>query len=190
MARTALHPGANRPLRAAPLRVRTAWLVGLVARLLLGGLFVYAGVMKTWDAATFAKEIDNYRIVPVPWLHAIAILMPPFEVVVGALFVLGVWVPECGTLLMGMLIAFTAAVGSAMHRNLDINCGCFGGDMKVGWLKVAENSGLMLACILAVVGWWLSRRWRAGAGTRASASPSSQAAPGGSGPALAESTGR
>ena len=38
------------------------WLICL--RLAMGGLFVYAGVLKAWDPAAFLQDIESFRLLP------------------------------------------------------------------------------------------------------------------------------
>ncbi len=106
--------------------------------------------------ALFRDEIRNYRLGRFWWIvHPAAILMPWIEIVTGLSLILGFWVFESTVLICGMLLFFNAMVGWAMHRGLDINCGCTGGDTKVGWLKINENFGLLAIGLLG-----LAARWR------------------------------
>jgi hypothetical protein len=50
--------------------------------------------------------------------------------------------------LAGLLAAFTVAVGSAVLRGLDIDCGCFGtGSGPASWLTVMRNLALLAAAV-------------------------------------------
>ncbi len=157
---------------------RPVWLwVQRLCRWLLGGAFVFAGVAKaiglkwSWVGVklllfhgstsgikvlgilAFRDEIKNYKLGSVYWvIHPAAILMPWIELVTGLALILGVWVVESTVLILAMLLFFNALVGSAMYRNLDIECGCFGTDMKVGWLKLTENFLLMALGVVALIG--------------------------------------
>ena len=45
----------------------------LAARLIIGGLFVYASIHKIIDPAEFAASIRNYMIVPPTWSNILAL---------------------------------------------------------------------------------------------------------------------
>ena len=46
--------------------------VVLAARLLIGGMFVYASIYKVFDPANFAVSIRNYMIIPASWSNIVA----------------------------------------------------------------------------------------------------------------------
>jgi hypothetical protein len=35
-----------------------------IVALIIGGIFIYAGVIKAMDPVAFANDIDNYKILP------------------------------------------------------------------------------------------------------------------------------
>jgi putative oxidoreductase len=95
-------------------------------RLLLGGTFAYAAVLKLADPATFATDIAHYRLLPYPLTLAVSVYLPWLELVC-AMAVLVRW-RERGAqaLLLGVCVVFSLALASAWWRGLDISCGCFG----------------------------------------------------------------
>jgi uncharacterized membrane protein YphA (DoxX/SURF4 family) len=121
----------------------------LLLRLVLGGLFVYAGVIKILDPAGFAKSISHFQILPHAQINLLAITLPWIEVLAGGLLIGGVWRRPSVLLIAGMLIVFIVAIGYAMHRGLNIECGCFGtkAGPKVGWTKIGENTAMLLGAL-------------------------------------------
>jgi putative oxidoreductase len=101
--------------------------VTLVGRILLGGLFVLAGVLKLGDPKTFATEIGHYQLFPelAPWL---AVMLPPVEIVVGGALLVApaLWRRAAALAALGLLLMFTVAVGHALHAHINVDCGCFG----------------------------------------------------------------
>lgn len=95
-------------------------------RLLLGGAFAYAAVLKLVDPAAFATDIGHYRLLPYPLTSALAVYLPWLELM-SAVAVLIRW-RERGALvlLLGLCVLFSLALASAWWRELDISCGCFG----------------------------------------------------------------
>jgi len=105
---------------------RVVRLVRVIARIALGGLFVFAGVAKAYDPGEFATEIQKYNLLPwVPGV-ALALYLPWLEILAGLLLALKIFERGALIVLTVLLVIFTLALGSAMVRGLDIDCGCFG----------------------------------------------------------------
>ena len=122
-----------------------------VAQVLLGSLFLVAALAKIVDPASLAREVHNFRLVPLWAEHLVAMTLPWVELVAGLGLVLGIR-PRAGAWVAGaLLLAFTFGVAMAMARGLDFECGCFGtaGGSRVGWAKLGENLGMLA---LAAVG--------------------------------------
>jgi putative oxidoreductase len=100
--------------------------VGFAIRLVLCGVFVFAGITKIYDPATFATELDRYQLLPWKICVAAAHYLPWLETLSG----LGLFLKsfERGALLLTTLLlsVFTLALASALVRGLNIDCGCFG----------------------------------------------------------------
>lgn len=97
----------------------------LLARLLLGGLFIYAGVEKIFHPADFAKIVYNYQILPDALVNLTALLLPWLELIIGICLVIGFWMPGAVLLANGLLWIFFLALLFNYYRGLDIQCGCF-----------------------------------------------------------------
>ncbi len=121
-------------------------------RLLLAGLFFYAGGQKILDPSAFALEISRYELLPQYAGYAAATL-PAAELLVAlgiVFFPAGLRRPAA-LAAAGMLVGFTAAAASAVLRGLDIECGCFGeGSGQVTWLTLGRNL-VLLAVSIALV---------------------------------------
>jgi putative oxidoreductase len=113
--------GLNRP--AWP---RVVNFIRALVRIVLGGLFLFAGATKAYDPGAFAIEIQRYNLVP--WIAGAlaAVYLPWLEILVGALLIVKRF--ERGALLLVtcLLLVFTFALASATFRGLGIDCGCFG----------------------------------------------------------------
>lgn len=121
--------------------------VALSARLLLGCVFVVASIDKVADPNAFAVSISYYRLVGEPFTMIIATILPWAELLCGLFLIFGIMTKGSSLLVLLMLVVFTAGVISGIARGLDISCGCFTRDPsvdKIGWMKVLENSGLIL----------------------------------------------
>jgi len=132
---------------------RTAWqgmpmktVLHWVCRLVLAGVFAYAGIAKMADPAAFAASIATFEILPAEWSNLVALVLPPFEVLAG-LVILAPFGVRTGALSLGTLSAvFLVALLSALVRGIPVDCGCFGasGPSSVAqiWLAVGRDVGL------------------------------------------------
>lgn len=135
-------------------------LVGLVVRLILGCIFIYASFDKIQNPASFAEIIYNYRILPAWTINVLAITLPWLEIIIGCFLILGIARTGSSFLLSGILVVFIIALALAILRGLDINCGCFSisasGD-KVAISRLLEDVvllGLSLYLLLAPFSVW------------------------------------
>ncbi len=123
--------------------MRAVW---FLFRVVFGAVFVYAGAMKMADAAGFAATIFNYQILPAKMVYGAAMVIPAVEVACG----LSLWVNSLArasaVVLNLMTVVFMGALGWAMARGLDVDCGCFGG----GGSTNAKEALIRDAVILAV----------------------------------------
>jgi len=119
---------------------------GLVCRLALGGVFIYASLSKLADPAGFAVDVARYRVLPLALVNLAALVLPWMELLAGGLLIVGWLSRSSGLVLTVVSMVFLAAMASAMARGLDIECGCFSvaGGGKVGWLHLGLDLGLVL----------------------------------------------
>lgn len=120
----------------------------LAARLLIGGLFIYASIYKVLNPADFAIAIRNYLLLPPAWSNLAALALPWVELVAGSFLILGVQMKPSALLTTGMLGVFLVAIVYAYHTGLDIDCGCFGSPAssggRVGLYHIVRDSCLVL----------------------------------------------
>ena len=132
------------------------------ARVFLGVLFVYTGLVKAFQPVEFLKLLREYNLTENSLLlNFIAGTLPWFEVFTGLLLLLGIGVRGAGLLALAMLVPFTLAVAqraAAIHAangtafcGIRFNCGCGTGEVLI-CRKLVENVGLiLLAAIVAFV---------------------------------------
>ncbi len=99
--------------------------ISLLARLIIGFIFIYASVYKVLNPGDFAVSIRNYMILPVEWTNFVAVTLPWVELGAGILLILGILTRPSALLTTGMLLVFLMALVHAYWIGLDINCGCF-----------------------------------------------------------------
>ena len=130
----------------------------LVFRLAVGGLFIYAGIVKAVTPLDFAQNIRNYGLVGQSLSFLAAIVLPWLEIFAGLLLAAGIWRRAAALLISAMLAFFIVLTLVTIARGLDVDCGCFGAvSRKAGWGLVLEDA-LMLYATLCVL---LARRKQA-----------------------------
>jgi uncharacterized membrane protein YphA (DoxX/SURF4 family) len=133
---------------------RRFWLAfGFLARLALGGLFIYASLDKLFHPAVFADIISNYQLLPGSLVSLLAVVLPWAELITGGLLVIGL-LTESSALLLGFFsLVFTGAVTAALVRGLDITCGCFTVSEtadNVAWSHLAVDLGLLALAVVVL----------------------------------------
>jgi uncharacterized membrane protein YphA (DoxX/SURF4 family) len=141
---------ASRTVRGQPRSFST--LVFFLARLFLGGVFIYASLDKILHPLAFAKSINNYQILPDRLINLTAIILPWLELILGSLLLFGIWLPGAVTLINLLLTAFFAALLFNIARGLNIDCGCFSasanGSSSTLWYVIRDAVFLFVGAFL------------------------------------------
>jgi putative oxidoreductase len=116
----------------------------LAFRLVVGGVFIWAGVSKIIDPLEFAQSISNYRVFPPVISFFLALILPWIEAVCGVFLILGIFRSASALLLSGLLAVFLVLVTVTVVRGIDIDCGCFGHfSRKVDYKLILEDGVLL-----------------------------------------------
>jgi putative oxidoreductase len=127
-----------------------------IVALIVGGIFIYAGVIKGMDPVGFANDIDNYKILPWPLTVRLAFYLPWLEILCGLAVILGL-LYRGGLLVLTVLISiFIIASVIAKARGLDITCGCFGHASK--YLSFFGHLALDFVLLAVLVALWFTNR--------------------------------
>lgn len=105
---------------------------GTAARLLLGGVLMYAGLGKIGDPAASIRAVKAYQILPGQAAEIVGAALPMIEVAAGLLLLAGLATRVAAGASAVLLSCFVAGVVSARARGLRIDCGCFGGGGQLG----------------------------------------------------------
>lgn len=98
----------------------------IAIRLVLGGVFLWAGLSKVSKPLVFAQTIKVYGILPDTAILPFAVVLPWVEIVVGVLLIIGVWMQSSALVCIGLLFSFEVALGVNLYKGADFSCGCFG----------------------------------------------------------------
>jgi putative oxidoreductase len=108
--------------------------VGLLLRVYVGGVFVYASMYKINYPGEFAETIASYQLLPYWAVNLTALIMPWLELASGVLLVLGVRTKSAAALVGGMLLLFSLVILVTLLRGIPIGCGCFTSvEEPLGW---------------------------------------------------------
>lgn len=117
-------------------------------RLVVGGMFIWAGVTKIIDPLGFAQNIANYRVFPDGISFFLALVVPWIEVICGVFLILGLFRSASALLLSAFLVVFLVLIAATLIRGIDIDCGCFGSlSGKVDYKLILTDSILLFFCL-------------------------------------------
>lgn len=125
-----------------------------ILHLLLGCIFVYAGVMKTVQPMVFLDDVRSFALLPDPYAALVAMFLPWLEIFAGLAVATGCLRKGGLLVLISSLVVFLVAIGIAWIRGTDIRCGCFGGDVESSsYLTLIVRDVLLLGLALACHLW-------------------------------------
>lgn len=127
--------------------------ISLIARLLLAGVFLYAGLVKASSSAQFANALIPFTFLGDQWLGPISRTLPLVEIA-AAILILLPWTRRLGAAILLLLcLLFIAVLGWALANGIIVSCACFGQDETPSAAKMAmslvRDAGL--AALAAVV---------------------------------------
>jgi len=130
---------------------------GLLARLIVGGVWVYAGALKVGDPAASVSAVRAYQLLPTGVAEVVGRTLPMLEIVVGACLIVGLLTRINGVVSALLQVAFVIGIASVWSRGIEIDCGCFGdggpnpdATSQYPW-EIARDLGLMALSVLLVV---------------------------------------
>ena len=148
-------------MQSSPFNFRRV--VILIGRLVLGGIFLYAGYAKILlpsmnphppikiALSLFAMQVDSYQMLP-PWaVNFVAHTLPFAEIALGLLLLIGWQLRIWGALTSLIILGFFAAVVRSFALGLQINCGCFANPEPLTKMTVVRDGLLAALALLMTV---------------------------------------
>jgi putative oxidoreductase len=127
--------------------------------LVIGGIFLYAGISKALDPVQFANDIENFHIVPWALGVRLAFFLPWLEIICGAAVIFRRCYEGALSIFLILTLVFMGAIISARARGLDIKCGCFGHAMdNLGFVSHLVLNLAILAAVALLLRRALQRR--------------------------------
>jgi uncharacterized membrane protein YphA (DoxX/SURF4 family) len=125
----------------------------LLIRLALGGVFLYAGIIKIADPVAVAGSVAAYRILPYFGNYLAAAVIPWLEVICGILLITGWRTRGAAAMVLILNLLFMTALASSLVRGLDIDCGCFrqGGEKSSAWIALLRDCFFLAGAVILLL---------------------------------------
>jgi uncharacterized membrane protein YphA (DoxX/SURF4 family) len=123
----------------------------LFVRVILGGVLIVTGALKVGHPLDLASAIAGFRLLPAAVIPLIALLLPFFEIVLGAYVLAGLFTRVTAWVVCAQFVIYGGAIASAVIRGIPASCGCFGPNdtATADWPHVAFD--LLLAALGAFI---------------------------------------
>ena len=143
--------------------------LSLLSRVVLGGVLIFAGIVKLPNIDTLIWEIEQYQILPNSLAVAYGYVLSPIEIALGVFLLLGIYLRISASISTLVVLSFTIAKISTLIRGLDIDiCPCFGPAIPLLLVESLAIDFVMLALeiplliykneFLSIVSWLSARR--------------------------------
>lgn len=133
--------------------------LGLILRIALGAIFVYAAWTKLhepWEL--FALAISSYDVLPMPGVELVARGLPWLELLIGLLLIAGRWMRVATTVMSLLLLVFFGLMVRAFAKGMEISCGCFGPGEIISWRTLLRDGSLLAGSLVLTWMAFLQRR--------------------------------
>ena len=121
----------------------------LASRLVLGGVFLIAGITKALDPGGLAASIRTYELGLPEWFVSLSAYgLPYLEILLGLYLIVGLFTRVSAWTTNAIMVVFILALLQGALRGLEIDCGCFGntadGEQQGSlWLDAVRDVGLL-----------------------------------------------
>ena len=128
-----------------------------MARLIVGGVDLAAGIAKYPDPAGNVRQVRAFDILPEAVVPTVGHALPTVEIIIGAALVLGLLTRLFAVIGGLFFVAFIIGIAAAWARGLEINCGCFGSSgvpanpQRQYAIDIARDIALLACCAWLMV---------------------------------------
>ncbi len=161
-------------MQSSPFNFRRA--IIWIGRLVLGGIFVFAGISKllfpnthlwpmfvlkfsiSMNIASFAQQVESYKMISAEASQTVAHILPFVEIVLGILLLIGWRLRIWASLVTLIMVGFLGVVTRAYLLHMDINCGCFASPEPLTLKTVVRDSVFVALALLMTIFAFLEAR--------------------------------
>jgi len=112
----------------------------LLFRILLGLIFLFAGIAKISDPVRFIFTLRQFNLFSEAVIPFMALYLPWLEFILGLFLILGLLYRASAFLLACLNTMFAIAILTVVVRGMEIDCGCFG--MLADILKIPDSADI------------------------------------------------
>jgi len=122
-----------------------------VSGLLLGAVFLFAGIAKFIRLSDFSQTLRSFGIGG-RWVHLVSLIVAAAEIGLGFVLVFGLLQPWAQAVAILMLAVFSALVARLLAKRVRTNCGCMGSlnPEIIGVHTIVRNLSLTLAGLASI----------------------------------------
>ncbi|MGK0638429.1 BT_3928 family protein [Schleiferia thermophila] len=129
------------------------------ARILVGALFIFSGLVKLNDPMGFGFKLEDYFAADVlnlpfltPYALGLAIFIVTIEIVLGVMLLIGLKVRFTLYALLAMIVFFTFLTFYSAYYNKVTDCGCFGDAIPLTpWQSFTKDVILLVLIVFLIV---------------------------------------
>jgi len=154
-------------MQSSPINLRRATL--WIARLSLGGIFIYAGYAKLFlpnfipwplfalrlslstNLSNFAVQVESYKLLSPGGVSLVAHTLPFAELILGLLLLTGWQLRIWASLITLIMLGFLGVVSRAYLLHMNINCGCFATPEPLTGMTVVRDSALTAFAVVMTI---------------------------------------
>ncbi len=154
-------------MQSSPLKSRRV--IIWIGRLVLGGIFVYAGYSKLFlpnfipwplfalrfslstNLSNFAVQVESYKLLSPGGVSFVAHTLPFAEIILGLLLLIGWQLHIWASLISLIMLGFLGGVSRAYLLHMNINCGCFATPEPLTGMTVVRDGALVALALLMTI---------------------------------------
>ena len=134
-----------------------------IARFLVGGLFIFSGLIKINDPAgtaikleeyftVFAEDFASFFTIFIPMAMFLSVVLSVMEVVLGVAVLLNYRMNITAWVLLGLIVFFTFLTFYSAYFNKVTDCGCFGDAIKLTpWESFIKDIILLVLVVIIFI---------------------------------------
>ena len=140
--------------KSSLLDARSPW-ISLVARLLLGAMWLYYSVPKLTQPTQNIADVRDFQILPSGLVTPFAYGQPYVELALGLLLILGLGTRLVALLSAIVLLVYIGGIISLGARGISITCGCGGGGGQVAEGQTRYTLDVLRDVLYLIPALWL-----------------------------------
>lgn len=143
--------------RFSLLDAQSSW-ISLLARLLLGAMWLYYSLPKLTQPTQNIADVRDFQILPSGLVKPFAYGQPYVELALGLLLIIGLGTRLVALLSVIMLLVYIGGIISLGARGISISCGCGGGGGQVAEGQTRYTLDVLRDLLFMLPALWLL--WR------------------------------